>query len=165
MMEIMESSKRNRGKVYDRIRKAWVTATQEERIRQGLLTKMIEEWHYPKELLVIEREIAELPHLIGERKKLPERRIDLLSYGKNPSGSIYPLLLVECKQYDLTDRHFEQLLGYNHYVGAPFVALINEREIRFRYETEKKTVYLSFLPLYSQLLEAMNHDPFTANQS
>src|SRR5690242_14822270 len=83
---------------FDEVRRAWVAATPEEGVRQRVLKKMIHALGFPKELIAVEKELKELPHLAG--RSVPERRIDVLCYGKeiHPEHSLYPLLLIECKR-------------------------------------------------------------------
>ena len=54
----------------------------EEQIRQELLKKMVEELGYPPSLLVIEKELKDLPHLQGSSFPFPKRRLDILVYTK-----------------------------------------------------------------------------------
>ena len=70
----------------------------EEQVRQHWLRWMVQRLHYPKELLVVEKEIKELPHLQG--KSVPDRRVDILCYGKDvhPEHLLCPLLMIECKE-------------------------------------------------------------------
>lgn len=99
----------------------------EERVRQALITMMIEQLGYPPELLVIEKELSQLPHLTF-CEGVPQRRVDLLAYHK-VENNLEPLLLVECKAIKADRKALEQVMGYNHFVGAPFVAVVS-RETR-----------------------------------
>lgn len=150
-MATMDSSSRSRGEIFDPLRKIWVAATPEEIVRQKLLLRMTDELGYPKELLAIEKELTELPHL--SQKNLPQRRIDILCFGKNihPNYSLYPLLLIECKKEKLASAAKEQLLGYNAYVEAHFVALVSREETLFGFRTGRDYQFLAFLPPYAQL--------------
>ena len=108
-------------RMYDEFRKTWVAATPEEKVRQRLLQKMVGELQYPKELLVVEKELGQLPHLIAEQK-LPDRRADILCFAKNIHlhYALYPLLLIECKEGKIDIRAIDQVVGYNHFVKAFF---------------------------------------------
>ena len=79
---------------------------------------------------------------------------DIICYAKGVSG---PLLLIECKAGVLKESATEQVLGYNHYVKAPFVAVAGEAEIEMGYFDNKKGkyVFVSGLPRYETLLEAL----------
>jgi len=151
-MATMGSSCLNRREVFDPLRKIWVAATPEEIVRQKLLLKMTDELGYPKELLAVEKELAELPHIAP--KNLPQRRIDILCYGKNihPGHALYPLLLIECKKEKLSSAAKEQLLGYNAFVQAYFVAAVSKEEVLFGFRVGKDYEFLAFLPPYAQLL-------------
>ncbi len=142
--------------LYDEVRKCWVPATPEERVRQRLLQKMLYELGFPRELIVVEKELKQLPH-IGNKVGVPERRIDILSFGKDihPHYPLFPLLLIECKQGEILDQAREQLLGYNRFVQAPFFALANAQKIEFGYFDAAKDsyAYLPFIPPYRDLLK------------
>lgn len=135
--------------VFDPLRMSWVRATPEEVVRQTWIHRMVEELDYPKELLAVEKELKALPHLESE-VSLPLRRIDLLSFMKSADG-IKPLLLVECKESELTQEAMDQAISYNHYVKAPFVAIVNASQIRFR----SNATEMSWLPSYHELIKAL----------
>lgn len=107
---------------------------------------------FPKGLLSVEKSLKELPHLAG--KPVSDRRLDLLCYAKgiDPFYPLYPLLLVECKAVPLTDQGIDQLIGYNHYVGAPFIAAVNAQEMRFAYREGDQYRFCSFLPTFEELI-------------
>ncbi len=136
--------------VFDPIRNTWVAATPEEVVRQTWIQRMILELKFPKELLAVEKDLKALPHL-SQEIKLPDRRIDLLVFMKK-NATFVPLLLIECKEGALKEEALSQVLSYNHYVKAPFVAVVNQHEIRLRgHAGEMKT-----LPSYSELLEVLH---------
>ncbi len=97
----------------------------EEIVRQALLLEMTEKFGFPRELIGVEREISTLPHLKGA--KIPKRRFDLVCFaGKiHKDFPLYPLLLIECKAITLSEKALQQVLGYNYYVEAYFVAIAN----------------------------------------
>jgi len=114
--------------VFDPVRACWVRATPEEQVRQRWLKRMIDYLGYPKQLLVVEKEIKRLPHLSSV--ELPERRVDILSY-KKEGERLKPLLLIECKEGALSEEALSQVLGYNHYIKASCVAIVNAEEVCF----------------------------------
>ena len=136
--------------IYDPIRHTHVKATPEELVRSRLLRYMTEALGYPKHLLVVEKQLAHLPGCEGA----PDRRLDIICYAK---GATSPLLLIECKAGNLKKTAIEQVLGYNHYVKAPFVAVVGETEVQMGYfDTEKgEYAFVSELPPYKTLLEAV----------
>lgn len=144
----MASSKR-KGSVYDPLRRLWVAATPEEVVRQKLLHTMVTYLGFPKEYLAVEKQLSELPHLQGILN-LPKRRADILCFARNIHADfpLYPLLLIECKEGNLKEEAATQAVGYNHFVGAPYIALAGEGMVRLIHPQK-----LSFLPSYHELLE------------
>lgn len=132
-------------------------ATPEEIVRQKLLLRMTEDLGYPRELLAVEKELAELPHLA--QKNPPQRRIDILCFAKNihPDHALYPLLLIECKKEKLGLKAKEQLLGYNAHVDAYFVAACAPQEMLFGFSTPSGYQFFNFLPPYVELLAQVKH--------
>jgi len=152
----------NNNTLYDPVRKINVIAQPEEVARQKLILKMINEFGYPKSLLAIEKELCRLPHLKNTNFKPKKRRADIICFAKNihPNYLLYPLLMIECKACYLDKKTIEQVLGYNYYVKAYFVAIANENEIiTFWYNVEKKKYNsVNFLPSYNQLIKAIRYE-------
>ncbi|MBS0648715.1 MAG: type I restriction enzyme HsdR N-terminal domain-containing protein [Verrucomicrobia bacterium] len=140
--------------VYDKIRQKWVAATPEEIVRQRWTHRMVQELQYPPELLVIERELKMLPHLEKHPHPLPTRRVDILSFGKNRQG-VFPLLLVECKSEPLTQEALDQAVAYNTFVQAFYVAIVNQTEVRLRYNLSCERCEIQHLPSFADLMEAV----------
>ena len=109
------------------LRKIWVAPLPEEKIRQALVQEMTQRLGYPQGNLVLEKNLSQLPHLQFKRS-LPRRRADLIVFAKDlhPEHAFYPLLLVECKAVPLTNKVLRQIVGYNQFVGAYFVAAVNQ---------------------------------------
>jgi hypothetical protein len=159
-MAIMDSSSLNNS-LFDEVRGLWVAATPEECVRQKIVKKMIHALHFPKELIVVEKELKELPHLSAPA--LPQRRVDILCYGKNihPQHLLYPLLLIECKKDAIEEKAMEQLIGYNTYVQAYFIALASPEEERFGYRDKKTKQYIfhSGFPAFNDLISWLVPSP------
>jgi len=158
-METMESSCPNRPLIFDEIRGLWVTATPEEKIRQQLLHHLIHRLAFPKNLVAVEKELRQLPHLQASQKKIPDRRADIVCFASaiHPSHPLYPLLLIECKEEALNQKAIDQVLGYNAYAGAYFIGLVNATEMRIGYRDVKQQTYcfMNYLPTYEELLSAI----------
>lgn len=151
-MEAMESSPQSKKReIFDRIRQRWLVASPEEIVRQKCITYLIETCQFPQEVILIEKSLSELPHLKLHKQQLPERRLDLLCFGPKLS---FPLLLIECKAVPLQEKMLSQVWGYNSYVGAPFVALVNDQELSFSWEENGETRYRDFIPPYQKLIAA-----------
>jgi len=146
--------------VFDEVRKAWVAATPEEIVRQELLQKMIHLLDFPRDLLAVEKDIRQLPHLLT-LPTLPDRRADIICFANDihPEYSLYPLLLIECKDDVLDQKALDQLLGYNHYIKAHFIALAGRSEFRFGYHDKEAACYqfIPYLPPYKQLLSMVHN--------
>lgn len=122
------------------LRKTWVAALPEEKVRQELIHKMTQCLGYPLGSLILEKSLDQLPHLQAH-PSLPKRRADLIVLARDlhPQHPFYPLLLVECKAVPLTSKVLRQLIGYNQFVGAPFIAAVNQTQTYFGwYQPEKK---------------------------
>ncbi len=155
-METTESSSPNSDSVYDEIRRAWVRATPEEKVRQILIRKMVFELSYPRELISVERSLKDLcgPNVNG---KIPTRRVDITSFAKGPSG-LYPLLIIECKEHEtLIQEALRQVHGYNFFLKAPFVAVAYPGGEVFGYLTKNGFSYFPYIPSYQDLLSAVRN--------
>lgn len=155
-METTELSNLNKDLLYDEIRKLWVTATPEEVVRQKLIKKMLLQLSYPRELLSIERSLKDLCQKTSH-KKIPTRRVDIASFA-NLSSKVIPLLVIECKETKSLELDaLAQVQGYNHFIGAPFIAVAYPEGETFGYLTRQGFSYLSYLPAYQELLEAVQN--------
>ncbi len=144
--------------IFDEIRQDWVRATPEEIVRQQWLKRLTHQLGFPRELIAVEKKLKELPHL--NCSEVPDRRLDILSYGKEaaPSCSLFPLLLIECKDETLSEDAVNQVIGYNHHVKAPFIAAVNLEEVHFGTfdRSENKYIFRSFLPSFKELMQWVN---------
>lgn len=109
------------------LRKKWVSALPEEKIRQALVHDLTQRLGFPLGNIVLEKSLSQLPHL-QSCTSLPKRRADLIVLVKNlhPQYPFYPLLLVECKAVPLTQKVLRQIVGYNQFVKACFIAAVNQ---------------------------------------
>jgi hypothetical protein len=139
-------------KLFCPIRKKWVAALPEERIRQLLIQQMLKQ-EYPLSTLASEVSLSKLPHLNG-LSALPSRRADLIVFCKN-GQSFYPLLLIECKAEPLSEKVIRQIIGYNHYVKSYFLAIANQNGIYLGIPNGKMGNYAfqRGLPLYAELMQ------------
>jgi hypothetical protein len=145
----MVLSKQNNGQLYDEIRKKWVAATPEEIVRQTLLQKLVNSLGFPRELIAIEKALSEIPQISSQ---VPDRRIDVIVFYKGKQFS--PLLLIECKQGSEKGA-IEQLMGYNHFVQAPFIAVIDQDAITFGFKESGSYRFIPYIPSYVELVKAI----------
>ncbi len=139
------------------IRKRWITATPEEKIRQFLIKQMVEKLQYPQNHFILEKGLNQMPHLgQSQINSLPLRRIDLIVVAKNlhPNYPLYPLLLIECKSVPITQKAIRQAMGYNHFLRACFVAVANQLETLLSWVDPKQQIQqtVAGLPDYQTLL-------------
>lgn len=150
-------SEKNAQSLYCSIRKQFVASSPEEMVRQCFLSHMISDKGFPESLIAVEKALKQMPHLSGLNPlQIPSRRADVICYGKsiNLKDDFYPLLLVECKAVPLTARVINQVAGYNQFVKARFIALVNDHEIQTGWfdPKQKAYVFVKYLPSYEDLL-------------
>lgn len=142
--------------LFDPIRRCFVPATGEERVRQWLILKMVEELHYPTAFLAVEKEIKELSGL--EEDCFPKRRIDLVCFSKAKKG-LSPLLLIECKDTSCLKEALLQVMGYNHFIRAPFIAVVGKKKTQIQslvayWDTSlNKYLFKGGIPSYDDLID------------
>ena len=133
----------------------------EEEVRSSLVEKMTGSLGFPRELIVIEKGLAKLPHLM-DRDGLPNRRLDILCYGRDihPDHVLYPLLIIECKATPLDFQAARQVIGYNHYVSAYFIGIANCDRVMIGWKDKKSAGYhfQEGLMSYGDLLEQLLKD-------
>lgn len=142
------------------VRKEWVKPFPEEIVRQKLLQFLIHRLGFPSSSLVVEKALHQMPHLaLQPRNQLPDRRADIVSFAKgiHATHELYPLLLIECKAVPLNQQVIQQVLGYNHHLGAAFVALANAEETKCGwYDSEKREhCFVPYIPSYDQLMRSL----------
>lgn len=103
--------------IFDALRRKYVLLTPEEWVRQHFIHYLINELHYPKSLISVER---------GTHYNTLQKRTDICIY--NNLGK--PHLLVECKAayVPITQEVVKQVSVYNQTIRAPFVVVTNGLE-------------------------------------
>ncbi len=139
---------------YDPHRQKAIVLQPEERVRQNILHVLVHTLGFPKSCIAVERALSECASACGE---VPKRRIDIIAYAQ-VEQELKPLLVIECKATTLHPNMLDQLLGYNHFIQAPFVALMNQKKTIFgQYDTHTGSLDLSTsLPTYEELLTKIN---------
>jgi len=145
-------------KFFDAIRKKNVEALPEEIVRQSLLKIMVEKLRYPKDLIAVEKDLGQLPHLKDVVVPL-KRRADIICFANNihPVYELYPLLMIECKAGKLIKEHVDQVVGYNYFVKSYFIAIASAEEIKTLWYNKKKGGYevVNFLPAHEELMRVV----------
>lgn len=142
--------------LYCLIRKIWVAATPEEYIRQNTLRYLVECLEFPKASIAVEKDLSALTHSL---ETFPNRRADILCYSKKLSGELHPLLLIECKAVKITPKELRQIIGYNHFLKASFIALINQTEKKLGWFNSQISDYnfINYIPKYPELTKSLLH--------
>ncbi len=140
---------------FDPFRSKEIKSDPEELVRHAIVEKMICSLGYPKSYLVVERDLASLPHL-QNAKNLPNRRVDVACYAKG-NFSLQPLLVIECKADRINQKTLDQVLGYNYYIRAAFIGLVGKKqEVIGYFDTkEDKYLFMNSIPTYRELLDAI----------
>lgn len=142
--------------LFCQIRQEWVKATPEEKVRQNLIYTMKHHLGYPISGVVLEAGLNQMPHLALSPLKLPNRRADIVCFAPNihSKHALYPLLLVECKAIKLSPKVVNQVLGYNHYLQARFMAVANQDKIQTGWfdKALNEHVFVDYLPSFPDLL-------------
>jgi hypothetical protein len=141
------------------IRKVQVAPLPEEQVRVHLLNHMIQNLGFPPSAIVVEKGLSQMPHLELNGLRIPKRRADIVCFagGVHTTSDYHPLLLIECKAVKLTPKMLNQVVGYNHFMKACFIALVNQDEIRTGWfdKAQGKYVFVPYLPSYKDLREAI----------
>lgn len=134
------------------IRKMWVAATPEEIVRQTWIRKMVEQLQFPQELLAVEKQLKSF----ACEGSCPDRRIDLLCFMKE-KDQLKPLLLIECKEGQLMQEALNQVIAYNDYIKAPYVAIVNLGNIILYSDSKMSTSLPSFPELVAKIDKGYLH--------
>ncbi len=139
------------------IRKEWVAGTPEENVRQSLLYHLVHELQFPLSQIAVEKGLKQMPHLSLASFELPDRRSDVVCFaqGIHAEHSLYPLLLIECKAVKITPKVISQATGYNHFLRAYYVALVNQDEVRLGWQTKDGYQFINRIPKYAELIQSI----------
>lgn len=145
---IEEQAPEKEGYIRDYVTGRWLKDTPEERRRQEIEKRLVEEWGYPKELIDIEVEIQ-----FGSRKL---GRADIVVFrdkkSRDPNRNAY--IIVEVKQEKRRDG-IEQLESYMNATTAEFGIWYNGRDIVFLRKPPKPAPIheISRIPRYGERFE------------
>lgn len=139
--------------IYDKIRKKEVPFTPEEKVRQQVLTYLIEELHVPK--YMIDEETA-----MSYYKVDSVRRPDILILKKDENfGEAVPMAVIECKRNNtvIDATIIEQTLFYAHQLGCNYAMITDGSYVDFAYceFDNDRLVSIKKLPTYEEMLKGM----------
>ena len=141
----------NRNKIYDHHRKTLISDRPEEVVRQKVIHFLVNCLQFPKDLIVVEKQLKDLNS--SGRPCPKNRRIDILCFAMHQK-MMHPLLLIECKKDKIKSSDYEQLEGYNAFIQAKFIALVSTSDQFIGYfdAEQKKYCYISGLIDYPSLV-------------
>ncbi|MDR0971369.1 MAG: type I restriction enzyme HsdR N-terminal domain-containing protein [Bacteroidales bacterium] len=123
------------------IRKKLVSLTPEERVRQCIISYLINQRNYPQNFIAVEGQIR-----VGKLNK----RFDILVYDRK----MQPWLLVECKSPNvrIDQSVLDQISRYNISINAPFFLLSNGIDsLCLKLNTKEKSfIIIDSIPQYPQ---------------
>jgi hypothetical protein len=136
------SDERQSLKIFDIIRKKYVSLTPEEWVRQHLLHFLVNERKFPQSLVSVEKKL-----LINNL----EKRTDVVIY----SSSLKPILLAECKspKVPLTQAVFDQAARYNMTLNVGYFLITNGLEsfiCRIDHQSQSYA-FLKEIPTYEEM--------------
>lgn len=135
------------------IRGREIKLTPEEVIRQLILRKLVYEYNYPKDLIVLEYPV----HFGREIKKA-----DIVV--KNPKNTNYVYIIVETKKPTLKEGK-DQLKSYTNATGAPIAVWTNgERLEVFHRKDPNYFENIPDIPRYGQSLKELLQEKFTIEE-
>jgi len=125
------------GKIYDVVRQKWIKATQEEKVRQALITSITKDLGYP-----LERIREEVPIKMGST--YASKKADVVVFTDRTYETHY--IIFECKKPTRKDG-VEQLKSYMSATGVPYGAWTNGTEEVFMFRKEPNIFeYLPRIP-------------------
>lgn len=136
--------------IYDKIRKKEVPFTPEEKVRQQVLTYLLEELNVPE--YMIDEETA-----MSYYKVVSSRRPDILILRKDENiGEAVPMAVIECKRNNtvIDEVIIEQTLFYAEQLGCNYAMITDGIYVDVAYcELDKnKLVSIEALPQYEDML-------------
>lgn len=125
--------------LFDIVRRKFVAATPEEKVRQAYICFLHQHLHIPLINIVVEKAIV-------YNKML--KRFDIMVYKQGVCK-----IIVECKAefVSLSKQTFFQAAMYNSQLQAEYIVLFNGREERVFKKIDEKYQVCESLPLFSNL--------------
>lgn len=117
-MEVYKNKKQK--VIYCPCRQIFLNLTPEEKVRQEVLSLLINEMSIPVSAISTEFPLSRID-------KKSKKRADIIIWVKEKLGEEVPLMVIEikAKHIEITDQTLEQVLSYNEIVNAPYVGISN----------------------------------------
>lgn len=127
-------------KYYDPLRRKWVAATPEERVRQWFIGQLSDKALVPAWLMM-----SEVPMKYGQKRW----RADIVVY----NGDGKPLAIVECKRpdVDISEAVAEQALRYSAIMHIKYIFLTNGTQTFVYSRREDGFAPMKYFPKYLEM--------------
>jgi hypothetical protein len=129
-------------KIFDIIRKKYVSLSPEEWVRQHLLHFLVNERKFPQSLISVEKKV-----LVNRLY----RRTDIVAY----AATLKPIMIAECKSpaVVLSQNAFDQTARYNMTLGVSYFIVTNGIDVHCcTVDLDNRTyVFLKEIPFYDQM--------------
>jgi len=138
------------------VRQKKILARPEEKVRVDLLKKMVHELAFPLHFLAVEKKVEELA--VNGSSPPSDLRVDIaVSVTSQQRTFPTPLLLIECKAVPLDEGSFRQVVGYNYFIRAPFIAVANADELMLGWrDPSGELMSIPYLPSYEELITVIS---------
>ena len=122
------------------IRKKWLVLTPEEKVRQFILNRLINEQGYPQKYISVEKTLK-----VNELSK----RYDIVVFNQQ----LQPKILIECKaEYiELKEKTLQQIATYNLKLQVPFLLVTNGNSNFYFEIKDGVSVQINKLPAFEDL--------------
>ena len=145
--------KSGRKYIYDRVRKKEIPFTPEEKVRQQVLTYIIEELKVPE--YMIDEEVSLAYYKVDSSK-----RPDILILKRDEKlGDAVPLAVIECKRNDtvIDDVIIEQTLYYAEQLGCRYAMITDGLYVDFAYLEAENNFLTSIkrFPVYTDMIKGL----------
>lgn len=147
------TTKNNKKYIYDRVRKKEILFTPEEKVRQQVLTYIIEDLHVPE--YMIDEEVSLAYYKVDSSK-----RPDILVLKKDELlGDAVPLAVIECKRNNtlIDDVIIEQTLYYAEQLGCKYAMITDGLYVDVAYYEKENNFLTSIhrLPEYADMVNGV----------
>ncbi|MFN8259666.1 MAG: type I restriction enzyme HsdR N-terminal domain-containing protein [Chitinophagales bacterium] len=130
----------NRKYILCAIRKKWLVLTPEEKVRQFILHRLINEHGYPQKYISVEKTLK-----VNELSK----RYDIVVFNRE----LLPKILIECKaEYiELKEKTLQQIATYNTKLQVPFLMVTNGNASFHFLIKDETTTQIKGFPVFEEL--------------
>jgi hypothetical protein len=122
------------------IRKKWLVLTPEEKVRQFILHRLINEQGYPQKYISVEKTLK-----VNELSK----RYDIVVFNQ----ALQPKILIECKaEYiELKEKTLQQIATYNTKLQVPFLMVTNGNTSFLFLIKDETSTQINGFPVFEEL--------------